>query len=164
MRKTKEFQNLFLSKMRRLSSEQGLTLLEVMIAAGILAFSLCGILVAFIASFVLSETSKNVNIATNAAILVAEQVRNTPFSKVPNYNNLNFIVNDIPQSRGVVYVNTSNNELYVITISVCWSQRNRVIGEDTNLNGVLNAGEDVNGNGIIDSPVQIVVKMTNTNV
>lgn len=35
---------------------------------------------------------------------------------------------------------------------ICWKDKNRVFGEDQNLNGVLDAGEDINKNGEIDSP------------
>jgi hypothetical protein len=93
---------------------------------------------------------------------LAEEMRNSAFNRiVDDYSGLNFIVNDIPQSRGVVYVDDTNPELLQVTISVCWRQGNRVIGEDTNLNGQLDAGEVDNGNNIIDSPVQIVTIIAN---
>jgi len=47
------------------------------------------------------------------------------------------------------------------TVSVCWRQKNRVIGEDKNLNGALDAGEDANGNKIIDSPVELTTLIVN---
>jgi len=37
----------------------------------------------------------------------------------------------------------------------------KVIGEDKNLNGILDPGEDTNGNGIIDSPVELVTQVAN---
>ena len=93
---------------------------------------------------------------------LAEEIRNSTFNDIfDNYNGLNFIVNDIPESMGVVYVNDDNPELLQVTISVCWRQGNRVIGEDTNLNGQLDAGEVDNGNNIIDSPAQIVTIIAN---
>lgn len=144
-------------------SKRGFSLIEIVVAVGILAFALCAILASYISFFVLSTTSKNINIASNAALSLMEEIRGTPFSQIFNtYNGLNFVLNDIPQSRGVVYVNTANPELLEVTISVCWRQQNnRIIGEDTNLNGVLNAGEDTNGNGIIDSPVELVTRIAN---
>jgi len=62
---------------------------------------------------------------------------------------------------GVVYVDDTNPELLEVTVSVCWQQVLRVIGEDKNLNGVLDAGEDTNGNGKIDSSVQLVTRIVN---
>ncbi|MDD4899686.1 MAG: type II secretion system protein [Candidatus Omnitrophica bacterium] len=142
---------------------RGFSLVEIVVAVGILAFALCAILAAYVSFFVLSNTSKNINIASNAALSLMEEIRSTSFFQIYNtYNGLNFTLNDIPQSRGVVYVNNTNPELLEVTVSVCWRQQNnRVIGEDLNLNGVLNAGEDTNGNGIIDSPVELVTRIAN---
>jgi hypothetical protein len=119
--------------------------------------------------FILFDSVKNVNIATNAAQGVIEDVRNLPFDTLTNEtmcdcvnylcNGCTFTVNGIPQSRGVVYVNETPPELLGITVSVCWRQRGRIIGEDTNLNGLLDTGEDKNGNGIIDSAVELTTRV-----
>ena len=149
---------------RRLSfnSRHGFTLIEILFTIGILAFTICGLLVSYTSAMVLTATSKNVNIATNAAAGLLEQMRTDSFSRIVNdYDGLVFSVNAIPSSTGVVVVDNTNPELLQVTISVCWRQGNRVIGEDTNLNGVLDAGEDTNGNGIIDSPVQLVAQIVN---
>ncbi len=116
----------------------------------------------YIACFVLIDTVKNVNIATTAAQGVIEEMRSTPFTQIyDNYNGLVFTLNDIPQSRGIVYVNDTNPELLEATVSICWKHRNRVIGEDSDLDGVLDFGEDTNSNGIIDSPVTLTTKIAN---
>ena len=141
---------------------RGFTLVEILLAVAILGFALCGILAMYSTCFVLMATSKNVNIATNAAQGLIEEIRSSPFTRIiGDYNGLNFIVNAIPSSRGVVYVDDTDPDLLELTISVCWKQGNRIIGEDTNLNGVLDAGEDANGNGIIDSPVELVTRIAN---
>lgn len=141
---------------------RGFTLAEILLSTAILVFALCGMLMMYSTCFVLMATSKNINIATNAAQGLIEEMRSSPFTQmVDDYNGLNFIVDAIPSSRGVVYVDDTDPELLQVTISVCWNQGNRIIGEDTNLNGVLNAGEDANGNGIIDSPVELVTRIAN---
>jgi prepilin-type N-terminal cleavage/methylation domain-containing protein len=151
-----------MKKILKKLSSRGFTLVEVLLAAAILASAISAILMTYYSCFVLISTSKNINITTDAAMGLAEEIRNSAFSRiVDDYNGLNFIVNDIPQSRGVVYVDDENPELLQVTISVCWRQGNRVIGEDTNLNGQLDAGEVDNGNNIIDSPVQIVTIIAN---
>jgi hypothetical protein len=63
----------------------------------------------------------------------------------------------------VVYMNDVNPDLLEITISVCWRQGGRVMGEDTDLDGNLDAGEDKSSplNGIIDSPVELVTRVAN---
>jgi len=149
-------------KLRIKNKVRGFTLVEALVAAGILVFAICAILVTYISCFILISTSKNVNIATNAAFGLIEEIRSTPFTQISNdYNGLNFTLNDIPQSMGVVYVDDTNPELLEVTVSVCWQQVLRVIGEDKNLNGVLDAGEDTNGNGKIDSSVQLVTRIVN---
>ena len=143
-------------------SQKGFLLSEVMLAAAIVALAFSGILAAYVACFGIIKTSKNVNIATNAAQGLLEQIRNTSFPLiVTNYNNLNFTVNNMPSNRGVVYVDNTNPELLKVTIIVCWQQGNIFVGEDRNLNGLLDIGEDANGNGVIDSPVKIVTLIVN---
>lgn len=131
--------------------------MEVLLAIAILAFALCAILFTYISCLALIATSKNVNIATDAALGLMEGIRGDPFSRIfTDYNKLNFTVGGMPANMGVVYVDKTNPSLLKVTISVCWRQGNRIIGEDTNLNGILNTGEDANNNGIIDSPVELV--------
>jgi len=140
----------------------GFTLVEILLAVAILAFVLCSILVTYVSCLTLIATSKSINIATNACLGLVEEIRSDPFVRIiDDYNGLNFIVNEIPASMGVVYVDDTNPELLQVTVSICWRQGNRVIGEDADLNGFLDAGEDANGNGIIDSPVQLVTLIAN---
>jgi Tfp pilus assembly protein PilV len=143
-----------------LKEERGFSLAEALVATGIMAFALVGILCTYTTCLVLINTSKNVNAATNAAQGIIEEIRSTPFTQImPNYNGMLFTVNDVPSSIGVVYINNStapaSADLMLATVSICWRQGNKTIGEDVNLNGVLDAGEDLNGNGIIDSTVQL---------
>ena len=143
-------------------SKRGFTLLEVLFSLGILAFTICGLLVTYTSSMVLLATAKNANIATNAAMGLMEQIHTDTFSRIANdYDGMVFTVNGMPSingrpsSSGFVYVNDTNPELLNVTISICWRQGNRVIGEDADLDGTLNNTEDVNGNGIADSPVEL---------
>jgi len=149
-------------KFFRKNRARGFTLVEVLISAAILAFTICAILATYISCFVLIATSKNINIATNAAFGLIEEMRATPFTQIiDDYNGLKFTLNDIPESMGIVYVDDANPELLEVTVSVCWQQGLRVIGEDANLNGILDYGEDVNNNNIIDSTVQLVTRIAN---
>ncbi|PIQ90734.1 MAG: hypothetical protein COV71_02995 [Candidatus Omnitrophica bacterium CG11_big_fil_rev_8_21_14_0_20_41_12] len=143
-------------------SKKGFTLPEMLLAAVIASFALCGILLTYITCLDTVKLSKNVSIATSAAQGLIEDIRSTPFPQIiTNYDQLIFTVNNIPSSRGIVYVDDTNPELLLVTVSVCWKQGNRIIGEDTNLNGALDAGEDTNGNGIIDSTVELVTQVAN---
>jgi len=143
-------------------SKKGFTLPEILLAAVIASFALCGILLTYITCLDTVKLSKNVSIATSAAQGLIEDIRSTPFPQIiTNYDQLIFTVNNIPSSRGIVYVDDTNPELLLVTVSVCWKQGKRIIGEDTNLNGALDAGEDTNGNGIIDSTVELVTQVAN---
>ncbi|MCM8796278.1 MAG: type II secretion system GspH family protein [Candidatus Omnitrophica bacterium] len=158
----KQTRNNIIDMVLRRELTRGFTLLEVILTMGILLFAICGILSSYVLCATLVTTSKNVNIATNAALGLAEEIRSSSFTRIiDDYNGLVFTVNDIPQSRGVVYVDDDNPELLKVVISVCWLQGNRVVGEDLNLNGWLDAGEDSNGNGIIDSTVQLTTLIAN---
>jgi len=145
-----------------LRSKKGFALPEILLSALIASFVLCGILLTYVTCMDSIKISKNVSIATSAAQGLIEEIRSTPFPQiVTNYDQLNFTVNGINNSRGVVYIDDSNPEFLLATISACWQQGNRIIGEDLNLNGVLNSGEDANGNGIIDSTVKLVTQIAN---
>jgi len=147
---------------KRSTFSKGFSLAEILIAIIILIVAISSILMTYIACFVLIDTVKNVNIATTAAQGVIEEMRSTPFTQIyDNYNGLVFTLNDIPQSRGIVYVNDTNPELLEVTVSICWKHRNRVIGEDSDLDGVLDSGEDTTSNGIRDSPVTLTTKIAN---
>jgi len=151
-----------LYKVSRKTAHGGFTLIEVNLAMAILAFALCGLIAAYISCVVLVATSRNVNIATNAAFGLLEEIRSSSFTRImDDYDGLHFIVNDIPSSSGVVYVDDSNPELLKVTISVCWRQGNRIIGGDTDLDGVLDLGERADADGIFDSPVQLVTRIAN---
>lgn len=141
-------------------SDRGFTLIEVMIATAILVIVVCGILATYISCLELISLSKNLTFAVNASQRKIEEIRDYNFSLIyTDYNNQTFSVDEIApgDSRGVIYVDNSNPDLLKLTIAVCWRQRaNRIIGEDLNLDGILNPGEDLNGNNMIDSPVQLV--------
>jgi prepilin-type N-terminal cleavage/methylation domain-containing protein len=145
-----------------LRSRKSFTLVEMLIATVIIAIALCGILAAYVSCYDVLTTSKNVNIATNAAQGLMEEIRNHTFTNITDdYDGLKFTVNNMPLNKGRVYVDDSNPEMLIVTISVCWRQKNRVFGEDQNLNGELDAGEDISNPGIIDSPVQLVMLVVN---
>lgn len=148
----------------KIRDKKGFSLVEVILATAILAFALVGILGTYVTCLVLITTSQNVNSATNAAQGIIEEIRSTPFPQIiDSYNGLVFTVNDINGSVGVVYVDdTIDPEFLDITVSVCWRQGNRVIGEDSNLNGTLDPGEDTMVvNGIIDSTVELKTQVAN---
>ncbi|UCB56565.1 MAG: prepilin-type N-terminal cleavage/methylation domain-containing protein [Candidatus Omnitrophota bacterium] len=52
-------------------------------------------------------------------------------------------------------------DIYQVRIVVTWFQKGgRQIGEDTDLDGILDAGEDDNNDGVLSSPAQITTLVT----
>lgn len=159
--------------MRRL--RKGISLIEVLIAAGALAVTVVALFQVFIYCFSLVEVSRNLTFALSAAEDKIEEIRDQAaqdFSQVMAlYPNQTFAVNQLPEASGVVYVYDKPTDLPVsrqgdfpfldadlvrVKVSVSWrSSRGRLSGEDANFNGTLDAGEDQNNNGELDSPATI---------
>ena len=143
----------------------GFTLIEVAIASVILVVALVGLLGVFIGCSGLSELTKNLTIAINGAQIEIERIHNLPFNQISAENGNTFDVSGIgvATSEGSIEVNTVGGDagLLEVRVTVCWMQKGgRIIGEDTNLNGNLDAGEDSVINGWIDSPAQLVTLIT----
>lgn len=140
---------------------RGFTLAELLLAVTIAIIALCGILATYITCFNLMSTSKNTSIAASVAQGIMERIRATPFPQIATTASWPEPPNVLPAHKSVVYIDNTNPEFLRITVCVSWSQGLRVIGEDKNLNGLINAGEDVNLNNILDSPVEIVSFLAN---
>jgi len=152
----------FFMLLKKLNSEKGFSLMEIMVAVVITAITLCGILLTYITSFALIKTSKNASMAASAERGLMDEIRNTSFPLIfSTYNGVTFTVNNMPSNKGVIYVDDTNPELLEVTISVSWQEGNKVIGEDTNFNGVLDSGEDLNSDNILNSPVELVTLISN---
>lgn len=179
---------LFLKKssLYKLNSLTGFTLAELMVAALILITILVGLLASYVTCFDLNETSKNFTLAMDAINQKMAEVSDYSFSNIcSNFgiSNSTFTLSDsdfqlMPagDSRGNIYVYpyttssissacasgcTCDYTMLRVVISVCWRQKSgRVIGEDKDLDGVLDSGEDTNGNNQIDSPAQLVTFLT----
>ena len=129
--------------------KSGFTLVEVLVASVILAISLGGIIALFFYCFSLNERSREYTIAIAEAQDQLEELR-----AAEAVSEGAFDLNQLT-GKGVIYVDDSNRELIQIKIVICWQSNRdgRNIGEDDNLNGILDAGEDLNGNLELDSPV-----------
>ncbi|MFA4843174.1 MAG: prepilin-type N-terminal cleavage/methylation domain-containing protein [Candidatus Omnitrophota bacterium] len=138
---------------------RGFTLVEVLLAAGILALCLCGLLAAYVNLFFLSDLSRDMTLANNAMQAKMEELKKTNFDALSSFNGTVFDIAGFSASlaKGAVFVtDTGYSELKEARIVVSFKSRGRLIGEDTNLNGQLNSGEDLNANNRLDSPVESV--------
>ncbi len=144
-------------KKRFLKNRAGLTLPELMVAVVILALTVTGILVSYLRCMQLNEISNNMSLAVQVAKSKMEDMKTTAFTQIKTtYNNVSFAVTGL-NGRGVSYVDDTNAKLLKLTVTICFKESNkRVIGEDKDLDGVLDAGDDTNGNGMLDSPVELV--------
>lgn len=139
--------------------KNGFSLMEVLLAAMITAVALVGLLATYLTSFDLLETAKNTTHALNAAQKTIEEIRGHTFSDVYNYYVGSptaplpyFSVDGIPagSSNGLIEIDNSNPELLVVTVTVCWRQKNgRVVGGDAALNPLAS------------SPVRLITYVAN---
>jgi prepilin-type N-terminal cleavage/methylation domain-containing protein len=140
--------------------KNGFTLLELMIASGVLVVVLTGLLSAYISCLELNETTKNSNLALGAVQEELENLRKAPFQTL-NTTYTFYATGPLANlSLGRVVIDrTTNSSFYRVDAGMCWRQRNlRVIGECIDNNGTLEFN-DTNGNGILDSPVQLTTYM-----
>jgi type II secretory pathway pseudopilin PulG len=153
----KQNKNKFL---KLLSTANGFTLAELIVAAGIMAVVFAGILMSYVRCMELNEASQNKSMAVKAARSQMELIRNSNYNNlVANYHGVTFNVTGFV-GKGVSYVTVLDAKNTRVIVSVSWRQKNgRVYGEDKNLNGVLNAGEDKNSDSMLNSPVDITTRV-----
>jgi len=148
--------------MRRLFS---FTLLEICLAIFVFILTLVGLLLFYLNSQEFGEIFSSTLRALWEAQKMLETIRGSPFSSIyATYNNHIFDVSGFApyEAKGVVYVEREGgrNDLLRVRVVICFRAGRRIVGEDLDLDGVLDAGEDVNGNGRIDSPVELVTLVT----
>lgn len=139
-----------------IARRKAFTLVETLVATGVFLIATIGIMYSYLKCLELTEIGRNASIAVQAVKNEMEDIKNSNFTTLyATYNNATFTAAGI-NGKGVVYVDNSNPALLQVKVVFCWQQQNgRLIGEDADLDGVLDAGEDKNGNGQIDSYVQI---------
>lgn len=140
----------------RFNAHKGLTLPELLITTVILLPLFMGTILSFIKCMELSEMARHSSMAVLACKNKMAEIENTAFAQVHStFNNTTFTAPDL-NGTGVVYIDDSNPDLLEITASFSWRERTgRVVGEDLDLDGQIDAGEDINNNGILDSAVQL---------
>ncbi len=141
----------------------GFTLIELLFTFSILATSILGILLTYISMFILLDLSRDLTLANNAAQAKMEEIKNIDFSNLSSEaGSFDLTAYGFPSvdSRGIIEVDTDSlgyaGELTRVRILAFFRSRGRVIGEDLNLNGVLDPGEDRNLNRELDSPVEVI--------
>ena len=148
----------------KLRQKSGFTLFELVIAVAILVVAITGILATFAKFIALNEDARSLTIALTSCQDKMEEIRNSNFDTVfANYNGTSFNPDGftLNEAKGAIYVDNTNPKLLEIYMSVSWrGTSNRIIGEDTNLNGVLDLGEDLNGDTRLNAPAEIITLMS----
>lgn len=156
----RDYKSLTFPVRKTFSNGAGFTLLELMLTAVILIGVLMALVGVPIYCFNLAETNYNTANAYNNA---REQIESI-FSAVGNIveDNTTFTLLN-PEGKGRIEITEVSPDVFQVRVVVCWKQRGgRIIGEDSNLNGVLDSGEDLDGDGALDSPCEIITLMTKT--
>lgn len=149
----------------RKSSQAGLSLAELLVTTSILVTVIVIMLQLFIYNSVLAELSGNIGFALSEAQTKMEEIKNSSFALITT----DYVSGGTPgntfnlsqgQGKGVIYIDSTNANLYTVSVVVCWRNKDgRVIGEDTDLDGVLDGGEDLNSNSKIDSKVNLTLQI-----
>lgn len=153
-----------------MSQKIGFTFIELMIATMILVIALAGLLAAYQGCFVLAETARNLTASLNSAQAKMEEMRDYTFSQIATDYGQGGLLNIFPSAgldenrKGKIYIQDVSNpldgSLLQVRVVVCWQDHGgRVVGEDSNLNGSLDAGEDTDGDNEIDSPCELITLM-----
>lgn len=148
----------------RLKNE-GFTLVEVMIATGILATIITGMIRLFILTSIQSDLAGEKTAAISEAQSKLEEIRSASYDLIPllygSGSGGDVFDPILLDGKGVIYIDSSNTELTEMEVVISWrSDNGRVIGEDLNLDGDLDPGEDLNGNNKLDSPAQLATMIT----
>lgn len=144
----------------------GFSLAELLVTVGILVVVIVVLLQLFVYNSVLAELSGNMGYVLSDAQTKLEEIKNSDFSLITtNYASGGTPGNTFDlsqgQGKGVIYIDSSNANLLQITVVICWKNKDgRVIGEDADLDGVLDVGEDLPPtNSKIDSKAAFILKI-----
>jgi prepilin-type N-terminal cleavage/methylation domain-containing protein len=128
---------------------KGFSLVEVIVAAGILGFALSSLLMFFTNSVALNENARNMTVAMTHAEFVLEEVRNTPYAtaitQIDAYNWTWSTPSGIyakglsPLNNEMITTTRSNTLPPEVTVTVNWQdahQRSRSLAFGTIIGGV----------------------------
>lgn len=147
-------------------SKNGFTLVEIVFVVGILSFVIISLIQVLIYTSTQAEMAGNKTAAVMEAQNKIEEIRNHAYSQiVTDYGSGgtpgNTFALTLLNGMGIIYIDSSNSGLLVIEVVISWQNKyNRIVGEDSDLDGVLDTGEDINSNSKFDSPVELVTFLT----
>jgi len=143
-------------------SNDGFSLIEVLVVSGILITVIIGLIQVFVYCSTLFDSAGNLAGTVAEAQSKLEEIRNHTYSQITtDYASGGTPGNTFNLSKGngkgAIYIDSSNSDLLQMTLVVSWRNQNgRIVGEDLNLDGVLDTGEDIDSNNKLSSPTTIV--------
>jgi hypothetical protein len=145
----------------RARSEEGFTLLELTVTAGLVALASGALLHLFATCLWQAEGAGYLTTAAYEAHAKVEEIRATNFDALTATYGPGGTLGDtfpmvVPEGMGKIYLTAVNADLMQVEVAVSWRDRGTVVGEDKNLNGTLDGAEDGNFNGLLDSPASAV--------
>ncbi|MDD5431988.1 MAG: hypothetical protein PHO70_03265 [Candidatus Omnitrophica bacterium] len=156
---------------KKKAGNRAFALAEVLLALGILAFTMSGILLVLANTSLLSTLSKNSTIAINTCQSRMEEMQNLSYDAITALNGTTFL---IPSGSGVAGDNIGIGRIEVgvvidrlllrVRVVASFRNKNSIIGEDANLDGDVTGAEDTNGNGRYDSPIELITLVPNYGV
>lgn len=153
---------LFGNRALRSTGRLGLTLPELLIATTVALLASVGILFTYVQCLELNKINHDKNLVLLDCRNIMEEIRSTSPSMVHETYNNKVLPLTGPKGIILVRVNDQDPRLLMVSINAFWRQsKGRLIGEDKNLDGILNEGEDMNKNNELDSPVTLVTYVYN---
>jgi len=137
-------------------AKEGFTLVELAIGIAVFAIAACGVLPLYIYTSSIAESAGEVISVMNMA--KAELENNILTANFDNLSSYSVLSNNLHgESTACEVVNYGGNaDLKQVVIAISYRNKSgRVVGEDQNLNGQLDAGEDTNLDARLSSPCQI---------
>jgi len=141
---------------KRKKKDSGMTLVEVLVAAAIMAFCLSGLLLAYVNLLSLTDATRAFTLANNAGQELMERIKSNTLENVTNSTLSNATINQILTNSEFnettawarIEVNEVSSTLKKVAVSVFFKAHGRAMWPDTDHDGVPDAGEY--------SPVELV--------
>jgi type II secretory pathway pseudopilin PulG len=149
-----------------MKNTSGFTIVELLLGVALFIAVAGSMAFAFLKSVSINESGQMMVEAMYRLQQKAEEIKNFDYQASVEetrlaYDGQSFQLANFPDNVGTIeMLNVAGvppGQLYRLSIQLSWLDKDgHVMGEDSNLDGVLNLGEDINGNNRLDSPAQIV--------
>lgn len=141
------------------SGSKGMTLVEVLLAIMILVPLLTVVLQNFVQCSELNSMSRNTSLAVWGERNRLAEIERTPFSQIAaTYDRQPFTIDGL-NGIGVTYIETTSQDLLTVHATFSWrDMKGRVVGEDKDLDGVLDQNEK-GTSGRLSSPVDLSTRI-----